>query len=141
MGRDRMKDDELLRLANALAEDILDMTPEELDAELRAIGEDPDTVEKEMRAVIGKSIMQSAKARLAVSKVLANPERGSSRISGPAPGAARRKLDKIISQNVDAYPQLTLAARKGETMSDADAESLLEDLRALGIVDKDEDMP
>ena len=55
------------------------------------------------------------------------------------PAAARARLQKALLQSPEAAQRLTLAARKGDDLSDADVLGMLEDLEELGILPPESD--
>jgi hypothetical protein len=123
------KQRELDRLADALVDDILNASPEEILAEFQ---EDHGGVERhvsEMRALMEKGITRANKRRLAAARAGAASSRASSKKQAERIDAneARRQLRTVTSEQ-----NLTLAARKESEQSDEDLLSMIDDLRELG---------
>lgn len=124
-------------LVDMLVEDILQTSDEDLLKEVRERGDDPKTIAGRMRALFGKAELAQGRRRLMTAReaVNADAQRRASQ-STKDPAAARRQLDTIMQRFPSATAKLTMAARKGNGMSDGDVLSLLADLEELGITDK-----
>ena len=124
------------RLADALVDDILNASPEEILAEFQ---EDHGGVEHhvtEMRALIEKGVARANKRRLAAAKAGAASGRAPSK-KAAAPidtNEARRLLSTVTPEQ-----KLTLAARKESEQSDDDLLSMIENIRDLGVLPTDDD--
>jgi hypothetical protein len=124
------------RLADALVEDILRTSDEEILAEFQESEGDPDRHAIEMRNLFERSIIAANKHRLAAAKVGA----AASRTIGTKVtniGDARARLRAVLDAP-NLPPQFTLAARKENELSDFDIASMLDDLRELGIIPPDD---
>jgi hypothetical protein len=123
--------DQLLHLAANLAEDALTADISDLEQELVDEGTDKATVLASMRAIIGRARMNLAKASRE------EMARGNSS-SGPKvsidPVTARAKLEAIAASK----PGLMMAARKGESVTDSDAVSALQQMLRLGLITEDD---
>jgi len=133
------KDDEraaLDRLADALVEDILSASDEEILAEARQDTESPEKMVAATRAVFGRALLREAKARLSSARAAVQRERqqGTSSVRSLSSQDARRQLQSVLKQDPELEGKLTLAARKGEGLSDEDVYGMLEDLEALGAI-------
>lgn len=126
------------RLSDALVEDILDTSDEDILAEIRETGGDPERDAADMRALFERSLLAANKKRLAAAKAGVSAAR--EQTGKPAPTidilAARARLRAVLAQP-DLIPKLTLAARKESELSDADVISILDDLRELGVLPDD----
>jgi hypothetical protein len=134
------KDDERKRSEGILAavdDAILAATRAEVAEELRALGIDPGTAAAAMRARIDAAVRARGKRLMRDAAEQARSGREFQVISGGAQPAAdpRAKLARLLSR--PGVPT-TLAARDGRSMSDADIESLIEDLAELGITEDDQ---
>lgn len=144
MTRDKSNDHLALdRLAESLVDDILNMTDEEMLAEITADEENPERIAQEARGIFERAVTTCGKAKLAAAKkaVLSDCQR-SSKILRLDSSAARQKLDKILKQHPETRNKLTLAARKEGDLSDSDVFSMLEDFEELGVIpliDKEDD--
>lgn len=131
----------LSRLANALTDDILNASDEDILAELQDAGGDPAKNADDMRALFEKTVLLANKKRLSAAKagaasvreVFAPPVSSAVDI-----GAARARLRKIIETPGGAH-KVTLAARKESEMSDSDVIGMLDDLVELGILSRPND--
>jgi hypothetical protein len=133
------KDDEreaLDRLADALVEDILSASDEEILAEARQDTESPAAVVAATRVVFERAMLGGAKARLTHARAAVQRERQQaiSTLRNLSPQDARRQLQSVLEQDPELEKKLTLAARKGEGLSDEDVYGMLEDLEALGAI-------
>lgn len=135
MNKNRMKNPKIHELASALAEDVFEMDIGAVDAELLAAGYQPEDATSKVRAVIARAIFGKARAQLAKAPVHVPESRTLLRFG---PGEARAKLNAIVNRDPAAFPELTMAARKGQSISDADAASQLEDFLELGIIGPDD---
>lgn len=128
----------LSRLANALTDDILSASDDDILADLRETGEDPAKNADDMRALFEKTVLIANKKRLSAAKAGA----ASVREVFAAPvspavdiGAARARLRQII-EAPGGTQKVTLAARKESEMSDSDVLGMLDDLVELGVISR-----
>ena len=109
---------EIRQLQDALIDLVMDASDEELLAELREDGLDPDQEAESMRVELaraaGKARMAAAKARL------------QRRVLRRGPGFGPAANDEIGDAR-----RLTMAARNGSEQSEADVQSAAEDLRDI----------
>jgi hypothetical protein len=133
------KDDERKRFEGILAavdDAILAATRAEVAEELRALGIDPGTAAAAMRARIDAAVRARGKRLMRDAAGQARSGREFQVISGGAqPADPRAKLARLLSR--PGVPT-TVAARDGRSMSDADVQSLIEDLAELGITEDDQ---
>ena len=129
---------DLDRLATSLVDEILNMSDEELLTEAKEDGEDPKIIAQAARNILEQASMTNNKNKLAEAKkaVQASRMRAPS-VSHLEPGKARQKLETILAQHPETRSKLTLAARKGEGLSDEDIWGMLEDLEELGLTSPD----
>lgn len=131
---------DLDRLATSLVDEILSMSDEELLAEAKENGEDPKLIAQVGRNILERASMVSGKNKLAAAKnAVQNMRLRATSVSNLEPGKARQKLDFILAQHPETRSKLTLAARKGEGLSDEDVRGMLEDLEELGLTVPDND--
>jgi hypothetical protein len=129
--------DALRRLADSMAEDILNASDEDI---LEGAGEahgDPDKIAADMRKLFDKTESEAGKAKLTAARAAAAAYRR--RPPSPArmdPAEIRRRYCAIVANDPDA--RRTLAARHGEEPSDDDMRSALEDFEELGVVPPDD---
>jgi len=129
--------DALRRLADSLAEDILNASDDDvLEGAAEAHG-DPDKLAADMRKLFEQTESEAGKAKLAAARAAAAAYR--KRPPKPVrmdPAEIRQRYRAIIANDPDA--RRTLAARKGEEPSDDDMLSALEDFEELGVVPPDD---
>lgn len=139
-GHDKKERKALNRLADALVDDILSASDEDILAEFRETHGAPDRNAAELRNLFEKSILVANKKRLVAAKAGAAAIRRPVRVSSTGPidmQAARARLRAIA--NTPGIPQrVTLAARKENELSDNDILGVLEDLRELGVLPPDD---
>lgn len=142
MRKHMSKDERSLRqLADALADDALELSESELDEIIAGRGGTPSDIVHELRSRAQGAIQQVRREPLEVAR------RGYALASQASaqPRSRRRTRDEMLAiiDRLMASPEklpaaLTLAAREGRTQSDADLYSLIEDLDALGLLEDDE---
>jgi hypothetical protein len=121
----------LTRLADALADDILNASDEEILAEFRENYGDPNRHAIDMRALFEKTVIAANKGRLAAARA------GAAAIRRPASSTpvdiaeARKRLRSLRSSSSVSQP-MTLAARNESELSDADVLSMYENMLELG---------
>ena len=128
------------RLADALVEDILGMSDEEILTEFGEDGGNAAQYAADMRERFSETVLSAKKARLAAAAAgaAASRERTSHRRRDPVESAlARERLASALKRGTSL--PMTLAARKEEDLSDADVQGMLEDLEELGAIDPPED--
>lgn len=125
------------RLVDSLVEDMLGLSDAELADEIRERGEDPAAVAARARAVFEKAVRAQGRRRLSAARAAVDADAARPRnVVRLDPGVARARLDRLMRQYPETAKKLTLAARKGEGLSDADVLGLLANLEELGITDE-----
>lgn len=125
------------RLLQILVEDILNATDSEILAEAKEDGTDPAARAERLKGVYKRALANGGRSRLAAAKAAVDTDRQKSRtgdVTTLDPTSARARLEAALKQDPETHNKLTLAARKGEGLSDADVRGLLQDLEELGIV-------
>lgn len=128
----------LTRLADALADDILNASDEEILTEFRENYGDPNRHAIETRALFEKTVIAANKGRLAAARA------GASAVLRPTDSTpvdiaeARKRLRSLRSSTSVSQP-ITLAARNESELSDADVLSMYEDMCELGAPPPDDD--
>ena len=126
--------DALGRLADALAEDILNAPDEQVLADAAEIYGDTDKLAADMLRLFEQTASEQSKAKLVAARAaIAADRRRPARAARLDPAEARRRLQRLLSADPETARKLTLAARKGETLSDDDVYSMLEDFEDLGV--------
>lgn len=133
-GKPQSDQDALNRLADALVEDLLEVSDQDILAEVREDNDDPAAIAASMRAMFEKTVASAGKARLAAAKsALVRDRQRPAVVITLDPAEARRRLERIIANDPETARKLTLAARKGEGLSDSDVLSMLEDFEELEV--------
>ena len=125
------------RLAQVLVEDILGATDAEILEEAKEDGVDPAATAARLEGIYKRALADAGKSRLAAAKAAVEDHRPRPRPGTRVPldaSAARARLQSILDRDPETRAKLTLAARKGEGLSDADVQNMLEDLEELGIL-------
>lgn len=125
---------ELNRLADALVEDIFNMSDEEVMSE--NADADAASDDAQLKELFETALVKANKKRLAAAKAGAAAAREPTmRIVSPVVdiATARERIRYLVGSTELPQP-LTLAARNEEELSDADILSLYEDLVELGIL-------
>lgn len=141
-GKQSEEREALLRLADAMAEDALSASDADIAAEAREDGEELHTVTAKMLALFDRAESEAGKSRMAAARRALEAQRTTApRVFRLDPARARARLQRALEQSPDTAKKLTLAARKGEDLSDEDVLGMLEDLEELGIIPPEDDQP
>jgi hypothetical protein len=125
----------LRRLTDTLAEDIFNASDQQVLEDAAEIYGDHDKVAADMLRLFEQTASEQGKARLAAARAAISDERR--RVVRPvrlSPAEARQRLQQAIAADPETARKLTMAARKGEDLSDDDVYGLLEDLEELGVI-------
>ena len=127
--------EKLERLCNALADDIDAMSDEELLAELAEAGEDADAIVDRTRTLIADAVAEVGRRKLAAARsgYDAQTVHRSNVLQWPAPRKSSL-IQHFVQNNNEFERKWTLAAREGKDL-EADMDSAVEDLIALGLID------
>lgn len=124
----------LQRLADALTEDVLSATDENILKDAAEDFADPALEVRNVKAIFEKARTTAGKERLkAAQDAVRREKQTGGKVLSLNGAAARRKLDSILRDHPEASAKFTLAARKGQELSDTDVIGMLEDLRELGV--------
>jgi hypothetical protein len=121
-------------LRQAMAEDIMETSDEEILVQFAEDIGSPEENATRMRTLFEKTILLANKGRLQAARGGAAASKGSSAASPIPIGEARARL----RQALDAHAQdktFTLAARKESELTDADVLDMLEAMRELGLLE------
>jgi hypothetical protein len=132
----------LLRLADALAEDVDRTSDRDLLAEAAEDHIDVAGLAAAMRGLFDQLESEAGKMRMAKARAAVDADRPqTAAIAHIDPAEARRRLAQILAHASESGRKLTLAARKAEDLSDQDVLAILENLEDLGMLlpDGDED--
>ncbi len=127
-------DEKLLRLTDALLEDLLATPDEELLAELEQWGLSVADVEAQAKVDFEAAMARIGREKLvAAQKAVAAQPRQTGRSRPVNIASARKRLAHTFSDRSSTKARVTLAARLGQDMPDEDIEGLIEDAADLGI--------
>lgn len=128
----------LMRLFDALADSVEEMTDEEVLADAREAGEDPKAVAAQVAGIIEKSIRaQSERRRLEARRAYEAAVEALARRKHALPATARERRSLLIAtvtQNPGIRSAVTLRHRELKTLSDEDVAGYLEKLSELGLL-------
>lgn len=129
------------RLTEKLVEDVLNTSDAEILAEAKEDGRDVAAEAARSRAIFARALVAQGKRKMAVARAALNARTAPSvRPSGRlTPDQARAILARALQEAPETAAKLTMAARKGQGLSDADVYGILEDLVDLGILPPTDD--
>ena len=125
-----------ISVADAFAEDILDLSDDEVMSEAQEKYGDVELEISDTRNILNSAIMKSRKSKLAAARQYLDSNRNQNNptnILSLSIGGKR----KLIAQAKQSVDSLTLAARNEEEMSESDTDGILQDLIDLGVIDED----
>ena len=127
----------LSELADALADDVMRLTDEELLQEVREDGGDPDEIARNLRASLLSGAALAGKDRLAKARASLNAARAQreTNVLALSFDQKRKVLQDFAANDGRLRERLTLAARKGAGASERELDDILSDLVALGAID------
>ena len=132
-GSDKKRRQALSRLANALVDDILAASDQEILAEFAETHGDSPKSRDATTALFEKGVLRARKARLRAAQVGV----AASRTAPISLKVARGRLRRLLA-SCPPDVKLTLAARNEHELSDADVLGMLQDFEELGIVPPDD---
>jgi len=130
-------------IAQEIEESTLLMSDDEINEEIKAMGEDPEASANKVRSLIQSSIMKQKKKRFAEAEQRIEQQRKlfQNIDIGLNEGNQRDLLINILSQNPSIQERLTVQFRDLNELSDEDVASILRDIKKLNLLrdqDKDE---
>lgn len=129
---------DLFQFADALVDDLMALSDQELLNEVREDGIDPEALAMDLRDQIEARIAADNKARLARAREEMNAARAYRASSGVASlplGRKQQILGQFAANDGQLRQRLTMAARKGEGASEREVDDILRDLLDLGAID------
>jgi len=124
-----------LSVTNTLADDILNLSDEELLKEAQDEFDDVASEISSVRNTIKSAILKSNKSRLSAAKEQLKQKRKATNQNNILTLAINDKR-ALIHQAKESVHSLTLAARNEEEMSESDINGVLQDLIDLGVIDE-----
>jgi len=131
--------EELERIEDALVNSILEASGQDIRSEQEASGEDPNALIAVVADAIDSAKAETGRRRLESARVELAAWRAEGEVVSLNMEATRRKLENLRSVDSDLDKRMTIAARKGEGLSDRDLKGLLEDLARLEGFESDKD--
>jgi hypothetical protein len=136
----RNYEEDLASIMNALAESVLEMSDEEILAEAREEGEDPEEVAERVKNVLLEAVKAYEQRHLRTDQEQYKRRvaaMGDKRCEMPTtPNEKRKLLAAFFARNLAMKSVLlTVQHRKFEDLTDADVESHLRQLKELGALD------
>jgi hypothetical protein len=125
------------RLQDALVEDIMSASDEEIAAEAMEEGVDLERQAEAMRAMFERQVLEAGKARMTAAKAAAAAYRAGAAPGGPMPPAPTG-YRAAATKTTDRARKLTMAARNGAEQSERDLAGVEEDLAELAALQKRE---
>jgi hypothetical protein len=124
------------RVAEKLAEDVLNATDAEILAEAEEDGRDIAAEAASSRAIFVKALAAQGKRRMAAARAAIDARSATSAPTARrlSPEQARQLLARALRDAPETSDKLTMAARKGQDLSDADVYGMLDDLVDLGLL-------
>lgn len=137
-GRKSADREALDRLVDFLVEDALNASDEDILAEAREEGIEPEGDAARLRALFERTVLDVNKRRLFAAKAAVQADKSASGRRGTVFDIqeARRRLHLLLEQRSTRLP-ITMAARKESELSDADVMSMIQDLEELGLLPPD----
>lgn len=132
----RKADNSLEHLTEQLVEDILAATDGELLAEAKEDGVDLAAEATHGRSLLTKALAAAGKRKLVAARAaLEARSKPYANLTNPlSPQEARAVLERALREAPETAKKLTLAARKGQGLSDSDVYGMLDDLADLGLL-------
>lgn len=128
------------QLLDELTDDLMRLSDAELLAELEADGMDEEDEASAARTAIAAGVARAGRSQLKAARAAVDRER-KARVVGLPVRAERRVevLTRFAKHDPKLKSRLTMAARGGTGMTEAEADSILADLRELGAIDENGD--
>jgi uncharacterized protein (DUF58 family) len=128
---------ELQRIEDALVDSLLAVTGDDLRIEITEAGGDPVAVIARVDAAIRSAQADSGRRHLDQARGELADWRARGGATESEREAARNRLEKLRSGWIDPETPMTMAARKGEGLSESDEQGLVEDIAELERLERD----
>ena len=129
---------EIATLRAAALKDLLSATDDDLRQEAREDGEDLEGMAIQMKSAMRNTASAVVRERMTESKVKIRPTLALHPLSFTRPAIDRIKV--LVQELFASDRNLGLAFREGKRQSDADWQSLYDDLVAIGAIKADDDV-
>ena len=143
MSRPKNHIEKLGALLDAIEENILQASDEEIIEEKKASGEDPEAAARHVQSIIQSGIKKQRQKKLRAARegynqAIVRQQRRTPMLPDD-PVERRALLDAVLASKQSVPRGITMAFREGKHMSDDDVTSILEDLIELGILSDEEE--
>lgn len=129
MTQERKSTSKLDRLAEALIEETLAMSDEEI---LTDADQNTSELQAALRSEVGLAIAAHLRQRLVMARKEVSAHKLAAKAKHHPGGDLRVAINKAVAKQANDDASLTLAARDGRDIPDADLEGLADDLSQLG---------
>jgi len=134
-GKTKRPGSELSRLREELAADVMGTSDDEIFAEVRDRGVDPEAAATRVASVLQRAILDSGKEKMTAARESLQEQNAAEGRREPVDiSKARALLEKAGNSDANLQQRWTLAARNGDSLPDGDIQSLVDDLLELGIL-------
>lgn len=131
---------DLFSVSDALVSDMMTLSDDVLLEEVREDGQDPQTIAREMRALITAASLEHGRLRLLAARQALDRTRqarsGETVVQLPL-NRKQQILSQFAANDGQLRSRLTMAARQGVGASEREMDDILRDLRELGAIDDD----
>ena len=135
-----MRQPDLFSVSDAFASDMMTLSDERLLEEVREDGQDPQSIAREMRALITAASLEHGRSRLLAARQALDRTRqarsGENVVQLPL-DRKQQILSQFAANDGQLRSRLTMAARQGVGASEREIDDILRDLRELGAIDDD----
>lgn len=134
--------EELEHIEDALVRSILEASAQELREDLLDGNDNPEKLVAEIDAVIARAKADAAKKRLEQAKLEFAAWRAKSEgklSTAPSQEVARKRFERVRAGDPEFTAKMTMAARKGEGLSERDFEGLVEDFADLERLEREDE--
>jgi len=133
--------EQLEKLTDALVEDILELSDQEVLLEIKEQFSDPSEINNHIRDVISSAVLRAAKIKLIEAKKQVNEYKEMTQKSNVISLSNAKKksvIENFTTQDPELNQKLTLAARKGEGIeTENDINGMFKDMLELGLIDEE----
>lgn len=138
---ERSAAEKLGRLAEALADNAMRVSDDEIHAEMREEHGSVEAAADRVRGVISVAIARSGRRKFEAARAeMKKARKASDATVLPLSIVDKRRIvERYAANDGPLGRKLTLAARNGQEMSEAELDSFIEDLRDIGAIDEQGD--
>ncbi len=127
-------------ILDGLAESVASEDPEELLAEARAAGQNPESTAQRFKNIASAALKKFEQRKLEAAREAYRIRSGERPVNNDSvantPEERKRQLSSLLESNPDVGAVLTAQHREFGNLTDEDIESTLEDLAELGLLNR-----